>query len=151
MNRSARIVGHCIVFKWNTATLAWGSFLMARCSDWWHQKSENVNLWCVDDIILKDKVETPYSLSQIKTHHSRPTLRYTQEPGAPGSVPISRSARVAGHCIVFKWNTATLAWGGFLMARCSWWHLAWDQALSLLSLYVSHGKRAWYISLSDHM
>ena len=29
--------------------------------------------------------------------------------------------------------------------------LAWDHALSLLSLYVSHEKRAWYISLSDHM
>ena len=29
--------------------------------------------------------------------------------------------------------------------------LAWDHAVSLLSLYVSHGKRAWYISLSDHM
>ena len=29
--------------------------------------------------------------------------------------------------------------------------LAWDHALSLLSRYVSHGKRAWYISLSDRM
>ena len=29
--------------------------------------------------------------------------------------------------------------------------LAWDHALSLLSLYVSHGKRAWYISLSNYM
>ena len=29
--------------------------------------------------------------------------------------------------------------------------IAWDHALSLLSLYVSHGKRAWYISLSDHI
>ena len=72
--------GPCIVFKWNTATLAWGSFLMARSCDWWHRKSENVNLWYVDDIILKDRVETPYSLSQIKTHHSCPTFRYTQEP-----------------------------------------------------------------------
>ena len=29
--------------------------------------------------------------------------------------------------------------------------VAWDHALSLLSLSVSHEKRAWYISLSDHM
>ena len=26
-------------------------------------------------------------------------------------------------------------------------NLAWDHALPLLSLYVSHGKRAWYISV----
>ena len=32
-----------------------------------------------------------------------------------------------------------------------WSNKEMNHALSLLSLYVSHGKRAWYISLSDHM
>ena len=29
--------------------------------------------------------------------------------GAPGSVVINISARIVGHCLVFKWNTATFA------------------------------------------
>ena len=88
---------------------------------WYHIKRQSR-----DALLFKSNLNSPVAPPSV-IHRSQ---------GAPGSVPISRSARVIGHCIVFKWNAATLAWGSFLMARCGWWHLAWDHALSLLSLYV---------------
>ena len=82
------------------------------------------------------------------------------EPGEGLGGGGARGGRGAGPKLIFRPN-----WGprgckksflrplpnAYLKVWMTWFSLAWDHALSLLTLKISHEKRAWYISLTDHM
>ena len=68
------------------------------------------------------------------------------------SVIIYLFIPIADILLMYTWNGRY--WNNSQTTMCyylSYIVIAWDHALSLFSLYVSHGKRAWYISLSDFM